>query len=95
VLVANELATTQKLERLVRLLDRAEVICCADDPGDRGSRLERGRRGGCEIPMLVDLNIGMDRTGVRPGQDALELARRIDRAPARAWRGSWATRATC
>nr|MBA2440585.1 alanine racemase [Thermoleophilaceae bacterium] len=30
------------------------------------------------IPMVVDINIGMDRTGVSPGRQALELARSID-----------------
>jgi D-serine deaminase-like pyridoxal phosphate-dependent protein len=81
VLVANELVTRQKLERLVRLLDRAEVICCADNAGPVDLASSVGEAAGVRIPMLVDLNIGMDRTGVRPGPDALELARRIDRAP--------------
>jgi len=81
VLVANELVTRQKLERLVRLLDRAEVICCADNEGPVDLASSVGEAAGVRIPMLVDLNIGMDRTGVRPGADALELARRIDRAP--------------
>jgi len=81
VLVANELVTRQKVERLVRLLDRAEVICCADNEGPVDLASSVGEAAGVRIPMLVDLNIGMDRTGVRPGPDALELARRIDRAP--------------
>jgi D-serine deaminase-like pyridoxal phosphate-dependent protein len=81
VLVANELATPRKLERLVRLLDRAEVICCADDGATVDLASSVGEAAGVEIPMLVDLNIGMDRTGARPGQDGLELARRIHRAP--------------
>jgi D-serine deaminase-like pyridoxal phosphate-dependent protein len=81
VLVANELVTRRKLERLVSLLDRAEVICCADSAGPVDLASSVGEAAGVEIPMLVDLNIGMDRTGVRPGPDALELARRIHRAP--------------
>lgn len=80
VLIANELVTTTKLERLVRLLDRAEVICCADAAGTADLAAQVGEAAGVEIPMLVDLNIGMDRTGTTPGKDALELARRIHRA---------------
>lgn len=32
---------------------------------------------GVEIPLLVEVNIGMDRCGIAPGKPALELARRI------------------
>ena len=31
--------------------------------------------------MVVDINVGMERTGVAPGRAALEIARAIDRAP--------------
>ena len=31
--------------------------------------------------MVVDINVGMERTGVAPGRPALEIARAIDRAP--------------
>jgi D-serine deaminase-like pyridoxal phosphate-dependent protein len=80
VLVANELATPTKVTRLARLLDRAEVMCCADDRGAVELAASVGEAAGVEIPMLVDVNIGMDRTGVLPGRPGLELARAIDRA---------------
>jgi D-serine deaminase-like pyridoxal phosphate-dependent protein len=80
VLVANQLATRMKVERLARLLDRAEVMCCTDDPAAVEIAASVGEEAGVEIPMLVDVNIGMDRTGVMPGAPGLELARVIDRA---------------
>jgi D-serine deaminase-like pyridoxal phosphate-dependent protein len=81
VLVANELAAAVKLERVARLLDQAEVIVCADHPAHVRLASTVGEAMGVEIPMLVDLDIGMERTGARPGRDGLELARLIDRAP--------------
>jgi D-serine deaminase-like pyridoxal phosphate-dependent protein len=80
VLVANELATRQKADRAARLQSRAEVLICADDPLHVRVASEAAVAAGVEIPMLVDINIGMDRTGVTPGPAALELARAIDRA---------------
>jgi D-serine deaminase-like pyridoxal phosphate-dependent protein len=80
VLVANELPTRTKLERLAALLPRAEVICCADDGGDVERASDVGEAAGLEIPMLVDVNIGMNRTGVEPGRPALEVARQIERS---------------
>ena len=81
VLVANELATRRKVERAARLQARAEVIICADDPFHVELASAVATDVGVEIPMLVDINVGMDRTGVVPGPAALELARAIDRAP--------------
>ncbi len=81
VLVANELATRRKVERAARLQARGEVIICADDPYHVQLASGVATDAGVDIPMLVDINIGMDRTGVVPGPAALELARAIDRAP--------------
>jgi D-serine deaminase-like pyridoxal phosphate-dependent protein len=81
VLVANELAARVKVERAARLLDRAEVIVCADAPFHVQLASAVGQAAGVDIPMLVDLDIGMERTGARPGRDGLELARLIDSSP--------------
>jgi D-serine deaminase-like pyridoxal phosphate-dependent protein len=35
------------------------------------------RKSGCRISVLVDVNVGQNRTGVKPGQPVLELARRV------------------
>ena len=80
ILVAYSLATRVKLERAARLQARAEVMVCADDPYHVDLASEVGTAAGVDIPMVVDINVGMDRTGVIPGPAALELARRIDRA---------------
>jgi D-serine deaminase-like pyridoxal phosphate-dependent protein len=81
VLVANELATRQKVEVAARLQARAEVMICADDPFHVRLASDVASDAGVQIPMVVDINIGMDRTGVSPGPAALELARAIDLAP--------------
>ncbi len=81
VLIANELVTRRKVERAARLLDRAEVMICADATFEVDLASSVATDLGVEIPMLVDINVGMDRTGVTPGQAALEIARAIHRAP--------------
>jgi D-serine deaminase-like pyridoxal phosphate-dependent protein len=81
ILIAYALATRVKLERAARLQARAEVMVCADDPYHVNLASEVGVASGVHIPMVVDINVGMDRTGVTPGAAALELARQIDRAP--------------
>ncbi len=80
VLIANELATRAKVERAARLETRAEVLICADDRFHVDLASDVGAAAGVVLPMLVDINVGMDRTGVDPGAPALELARAINRA---------------
>ena len=81
ILVANEQGRRQKFERLAALNKRAEVITCADSPAHVGMASAAGVAAGVEIPMLVDLNVGMERTGVAPGEAARDLARLIDKTP--------------
>jgi D-serine deaminase-like pyridoxal phosphate-dependent protein len=81
VLIANELVSRRKVERAARLEDRAEVLICADDPFHVRLASDVATDLGVQIPMVVDINVGMERTGVAPGRPALELARAIDRAP--------------
>lgn len=81
VLVANEQGRRQKFDRLAGLNRRAEVITCADSPIHVGMAAAAGVAAGVEIPMLVDLNVGMERTGVAPGEAARDLARLIDKTP--------------
>ena len=81
VLIAYELATRRKVERAARLQSRAEVMICADDPFHVRLASDVATDLGVEIPMVVDINVGMNRTGVTPGRPALDLARAIDQAP--------------
>jgi D-serine deaminase-like pyridoxal phosphate-dependent protein len=57
------------------------VMFCADDPYHVELASAVGVDAGVDLPLVVDVNIGMDRTGVQPGRGALELARAIDAAP--------------
>jgi D-serine deaminase-like pyridoxal phosphate-dependent protein len=81
ILVANEQGRRAKFDRLAALNQRAEVITCADSPAHVGMAAAAGTAAGVEIPMLVDLNVGMERTGVPPGEAARDLARLIDKTP--------------
>ena len=42
---------------------------------------------GTVVETLLDLNVGMDRTGVAPGPDAMRLARRITESPSLSFSG--------
>lgn len=93
VLIANELASRSKLDRVARLAERAEVFVCADSEDHVDLAAAAGTAAGVDIPLLVEVDIGMHRAGVAPGAAARSLARSIDRrhgvrfAGLQAWEG--------
>jgi D-serine deaminase-like pyridoxal phosphate-dependent protein len=74
VLVANEIAGELKAEYLADLSKRASVIVAVDNCSSVRdlARAQRNRKS--EIEVLVDIDLGMQRCGVQPGEAAVKLA---------------------
>jgi D-serine deaminase-like pyridoxal phosphate-dependent protein len=79
--VANQIVGPLKLRRLADLARRAQVSACVDDPLNISEMAQAARSVGVTIGVLVEVNIGMNRCGVEPGEPALALARQIDSEP--------------
>lgn len=77
VLVANQVVGPIKVRRLAELARRAAVRVCVDDPGNVTELGAAARAAGTTIGVLVEVDIGMSRCGVEPGEPALELAREV------------------
>jgi D-serine deaminase-like pyridoxal phosphate-dependent protein len=77
VLVSNQIVGASKLARLCGLARQAEIAVCADDPGNVHDLDEAARAFGIRLPVLVEIDIGMGRCGVEPGEPALALAKQI------------------
>ncbi len=87
VLVANQIVTTPKIRRLAALQRQSEVMAVVDDAEVVRHTGRIGTEAGVDIPLLVDVNTGMDRTGVTPGEEAVELAHLIAITPGVKFRG--------
>ena len=77
VLVSNEVVGRGKLERLAALAKRARLGVCADDAENVRELESAMKRAGARIDVHVELEIGMHRCGVAPGEPAVALARAI------------------
>jgi len=77
VLISSELAGDRKIRRFLELAEHADVIAVVDNPQTVAAMAAAGRPRGCPLSVLVDINVGLNRTGVRPGLPALELARLV------------------
>lgn len=78
VLVSNEVVGRQKLERLAGLARAARVAVCVDDAGNVEALEKAAALVGVSIDVLVEINVGADRCGVRPGEAGLALARKVE-----------------
>jgi len=76
VLVSNEVVGAPKLGRLAALATRARLGVCVDNR-DNLRQLEAS---GAKLDVYVELDIGMRRCGIAPGEPALALAREIARS---------------
>lgn len=68
MLIAMNWRKPVKWGRVAALQLQAEVIVCVDSVEHLVMASDAGVSLGVEIPLLVELNIGMDRCGVPPGR---------------------------
>lgn len=65
-----------KLSRFVALIKQypqTRFACLADHKATAGAISEAALAANIRIPVYLDINAGMNRTGIRPGPDALDL----------------------
>ena len=81
ILIANEIVGPLKIARLVELARRCKVTVAVDDAGNARQLSEAAVVAGVTLGCYVEVNVGMDRCGVEPGEAAVRLARLVDEAP--------------
>ena len=81
ILVAYPLVGAGKHRRLVELCERANITTVADHPEIAVSLARSMQANGVELPVMVEVDTGLRRCGVLPGQPALDLALQIARLP--------------
>jgi D-serine deaminase-like pyridoxal phosphate-dependent protein len=81
ILIANQIVGPLKIRRLVDLARRAAPMVAVDSADNVKMLSEHASAGGVTIGVLVEVDVGMERCGVAPGQPALDLARLVAVAP--------------
>lgn len=77
LLIANQVVGTQKVTRLVHLRRRVNVKVAVDSPANVEELGQAAREAWVELGVVVEVDVGMQRAGVAPGQPALELSRQV------------------
>jgi D-serine deaminase-like pyridoxal phosphate-dependent protein len=82
ILITNQIVGSKKISRLIRLLDIAPEVKVAVDNRENVEALANAAEASDkQLGVLIELEVGMGRCGVMPGEAALQLAKVIDRTP--------------
>jgi D-serine deaminase-like pyridoxal phosphate-dependent protein len=87
LLIANEVIGPAKCARVAALARTRTVTVAVDSRAGADQLGEAARAAGVTIGVLVDLDVGQNRCGVAPGDDALALARVVSGIAGLALRG--------
>jgi D-serine deaminase-like pyridoxal phosphate-dependent protein len=77
VLIANQVLGPGKAARVAALALRCDVKVAVDSDTGLEDITRAATAAGVEVGVLVDVNVGLPRCGIAPGEPALELARRV------------------
>lgn len=84
VLVTNQVVGASKVQRLVALARRARIGVLVDHAGQVHPLAAAARAADVALDVYIEVNVGANRCGVEPGEDAVQLALLIaDSAPLR------------
>ena len=81
ILIANEIVTRNKIDRLCALARRCSVTVAVDSPDNVKDLSQASTANSVTLGILVDVNSRQNRCGVEPGQPALDLARIVASSP--------------
>ena len=81
ILIANQVVGAIKIDRLTDLAARCDLMVAVDNAGNVQELSTACCSKGVTLGVLVEVDIGMQRCGVRSGEEALALARVVAQAP--------------
>ncbi len=82
VLITSPVVTPEKIERVVSLAAHSDRLQIVVDQADGAGALDQAARArGLTIGVVVDLDPGIRRTGIAPGEPALRLVEAIQEMP--------------
>ncbi len=81
LLIANMIAGPAKVARLIPLAARSDLIVCVDHPDQARPLSAALAAAGASVRVLVEIEIGMNRVGIVPDENAVRLARLVHDLP--------------
>ncbi len=95
ILIANQVVGAIKVARLMKLLALADVMVAVDSLESAEELSAASHRAGRQLRVLVELDVGMNRAGVQPGEAAVDLSRKLQDLPGLRYMGLMAWEGHC
>jgi D-serine deaminase-like pyridoxal phosphate-dependent protein len=87
ILIANQVVGDTKISRLVELSRRRDVIVSVDGLENVRELAAAASVAGTALSVVIEVDIGLQRAGVQPGEAVVRLARAITAQPTLRFRG--------
>jgi len=79
ILIANEIVGRGKIERLLKLNGICDALVAIDNVANAEMISDMALGDGKCVGVVLEIDVGMERCGVRPGGEALSFARKVSR----------------
>ncbi len=79
ILIANQIIEPSKIARLVGISKHTQITVAVDNLNNIEMLNQAGEFFDALVNVLIEVNVGLNRCGVEPGQPALELANEISK----------------
>ncbi len=87
VLIANEVGGKQKIEALAEAANHGRLTVAVDDPQNADDLSRAVTAHGSKLEVLIEVDVGMGRGGVRSADEAVALAQHLAKLPGLTLRG--------
>lgn len=77
ILIANQVVGEPKIEQLVNLSCLANIIVCIDNLNNAQQLSALAKRRGIRLPILVEVDVGINRCGLSPGKSILKFVQEV------------------
>ena len=96
LLIANQIVGPAKIARLLELRERADPIVAIDNPTHVAALAAGEPNPARPLRLVIEVNVGMNRAGVEPGEAAVKLADEVARHKGLRFAGimAWESQAT-
>src|SRR5262249_45236262 len=96
ILIANQIVGPTKVTRLASLRPHADVMVAIDSRENAREISDAAEAKGVKVRVLVELNVGLNRAGVEPGEPAVRLSEYAASLPGLRYSGlmAWEAHAT-
>ncbi|NLM94230.1 MAG: DSD1 family PLP-dependent enzyme [Firmicutes bacterium] len=87
ILLANQVTHPKKIRRLAGLARHSRIIVACDSAANAKDLAEAAKAAGASLNVLIEVDVGLGRSGLRTSEQVIELARFIQSSPSLSFQG--------